>query len=110
MQSVHAPVPCSGPSVKTNKVHLSQLIPMASFIIVFPGFQESCSIVIGGCTVEFYYDTMDTDAIVIENSDDYSCPASVVPWIIAGTLVGILLLLAVLALALLKACLFFRVS
>ena len=60
--------------------------------------------------MEFYFSTMNADPIMIESSNTYSCPASTLPWIIAGSLVGAILLLGLLALIILKICLVFLVS
>ena len=74
------------------------------------GYQDMCSVQFEGCTVDFYFSIMDEDPVIIENSNDYSCPASTLPWIIAGSLVGAILLLGLLALIVLKICLVFLVS
>ena len=60
--------------------------------------------------MQYYFSTDANDPIIVENSRDYSCPASTLPWIIAGSLVGAILLLGLLALIILKICLVFLVS
>ena len=74
------------------------------------GYQDRCELQFEGCIVEFYFSTMDADPVMIESSNSYSCPASTIPWIIAGSLVGAILLLGILALIILKICLVFLVS
>ena len=63
-----------------------------------------------GCIVEFSFSTEINRPIEIENSEFYGCPTSTIPWIIAGSLVGAILLLGLLALIILKICLVFLVS
>ncbi len=73
-------------------------------------FKDRCELEFEGCTVQFYFSTDISVPIEIENSDDYSCPAATVPWIIAGSLVGAILLLGLLGLIILKMRLVFLVS
>ena len=58
----------------------------------------------------YYYSIDGPGPVLISNSDDYNCPTSAVPWIIAGSLVGAILVLGLLALLILKICLVFLVS
>lgn len=71
------------------------------------GIQGTCQLDFDDCEVEFRFSTDITVPIEIENSEEYSCPTSSVPWIIAGSLVGAILLLGLLALIILKICLVF---
>ena len=73
-----------------------------------------CELTVDGCEAQFYFSISDSISpainILLENSNDYSCPAPTLPWIIAGTLVGAILLLGLLALIILKICLVVLVS
>ena len=71
---------------------------------------ETCEVSFTECVVEFSFRPSDPTHITIENARDYSCPASTLPWIIAGSLVGAILLLGLLALVILKICLVFLVN
>ena len=67
------------------------------------GYQDVCTLQFDGCTVEFYFSIMDDiELVLIENSNTYACPASTLPWIIAGSLVGAIILLGVVALVVVK--------
>ena len=65
------------------------------------------------CTVEFYFSSDTDDPVVIEGSSQFSCPAGPVSniyWIVAGVLVGAILIIGILALIILKICLVIIVS
>jgi hypothetical protein len=55
--------------------------------------------------VEFFFSTNNADPILIANSEDYICLNTLLPWIIAGSAVGVILLFGLLALLILKLCL-----
>ena len=60
--------------------------------------------------VEFYFSSNKHDPILISNIADYDCLATTLPWIIAGSAVGLILLVGLLALIILKVCLAVLVS
>lgn len=71
---------------------------------------DTCQVIFDGCAVEFYFTLNNADPILIANQADYACPNSLLPWIIAGSLVGLILLVGILALIILKICLIVFVS
>ena len=70
----------------------------------------TCTLTFMDCTVEFYFSANTDDPVVIENRNAYDCPPSNIYWIIAGVLVGAILLLGLLALIIVKICLVVLVS
>ena len=66
-----------------------------------------CDFQYSGCTYTFYLSETKTSEVLI--SDDINCPLGALPWIIAGSLVGAILLLGLLALILLKLLFMFLV-
>ena len=71
---------------------------------------DTCSLEYEGCTVEFFFSTNEADPVLIANSEDYTCLNTILPWIIAGSAVGAILLFGLLALVILKLCLMILVN
>ena len=72
---------------------------------------DSCDVEFGGCIVEFFFSSVNKrDPILIANRADYDCLATTLPWIIAGSAVGLIVLGGLLALIVLKLCLIVLVS
>lgn len=59
-----------------------------------------CNFDLDGCTYTFFLTQMLDANVLVSNDPD--CPITAVPWIIAGSVIGAILLLGVLALILLK--------
>ena len=55
--------------------------------------------------MEFFFSTDEADPVLIANSEDYICLTTTLPWIIAGSAVGAIVLFGLLALIILKVCL-----
>ena len=100
----------SGLIKNLTTLKISAVTIILLFNALAEGFRGPCSLEFDGCEVEFHFSIDITVPVLIENSDEYSCPTSSVPWIIAGSLVGAILLLGLLALIILKICLVFLVS
>ena len=60
--------------------------------------------------MEFFFSSNKRDPILVSNGADYDCLATTLPWIIAGSAVGLIILVGLLALIILKVCLVVLVS